>query len=124
MSPSTRYGPFGIARMVTCAIVPSHGEDLLTIDILSCENGKDFPTSIAAPATLSGTDEYDRGSALKVSPLTIPSPSKPRFVLTRIVGIEIDMYARDSAISKLKDVAETSTGSFASCPGLSRHCAV
>jgi hypothetical protein len=46
------------------------------------------------------------GSAL--SPVTIQTPSKPLFILSRIVGIEIDVYAGYSAIAKLEDVAETS----------------
>lgn len=48
-----------------------------------------------------------------LSPLTVLTPSKPRLILTCIVGIKIDVQARYSSISKLEDVAETTTGSFA-----------
>jgi hypothetical protein len=43
-------------------------------------------------------------------------PSKPHFILTRIVGIEINVQAGYSAIAKFEHVAETSSRSVASCP--------
>src|SRR6266852_6106725 len=52
----------------------------------------------------------DGGSLL--SPLTVLTPSKPRLVLARIVGIKTDVQARYSAISKLEDVAETAASPF------------
>ncbi len=51
-----------------------------------------------------------------LSPLTVLTPSKPRLILACIVGIKIDVQARYSSISKLEDVAETTTGSFAPSP--------
>src|ERR1700747_883514 len=51
-----------------------------------------------------------------LSPLTLLTPSKPRLILACIVGIKIDVQARYSSISKLEDVAETTTGSFAPSP--------
>jgi Bacterial regulatory protein, Fis family len=51
-----------------------------------------------------------------LSPLTVLTPSKPRLILARIVGIKIDVQARYSAISKLEDVAETAARSFAPSP--------
>jgi hypothetical protein len=51
-----------------------------------------------------------------LSPLTVLTPSKPRLILACIVGIKIDAQARYSSISKLEDVAETTTGSFAPSP--------
>src|SRR6266403_4585307 len=59
-----------------------------------------------------------------LSPLTVPTPSKPRLILACIVGIKINVEARYSAISKLEDVAETAARSFASCPRLTRHSAL
>jgi len=59
-----------------------------------------------------------------VLPLMVLTPSKPRLILPRIVGIKIDVQARYSAISKLEDVAETAAGSFAPCPRLTRHSAL
>jgi hypothetical protein len=53
--------------------------------------------------------------APRVSPLTVLTPSKPRLVLARIVGIKIDVQARYSVISKLEDVAETTARSLAPC---------
>jgi len=60
----------------------------------------------------------------RVSPLTVLTPSKPRLVLARIVGIKIDVQARYSAVSKLEDVLETAARSFAPCPRLTRHSAL
>ena len=60
----------------------------------------------------------------RTSPLTILTPSKPRFIISRVVGIEIDVQAGDSALSKFEDVAETSARSFASSPRLTGHFAV
>jgi hypothetical protein len=51
-----------------------------------------------------------------LSPLTVLTPSKPRLILACIVGIKIDVQARYSSISKLEDVAETTTGSFVPSP--------
>src|SRR5882762_4047936 len=56
----------------------------------------------------------DKCSSL--SPLTVLTPSKPRLILARIVGIKIDVQARYSSISKLEDVAETATRSFSPSP--------
>jgi hypothetical protein len=64
------------------------------------------------------------GSGLRTSPVAIPAPSKPCFVFSRIVGIEIDVQARNSAIPKLEQVAETSAWGLAACPGFPRHFAV
>jgi len=55
-------------------------------------------------------------SASRVSPLTVLTPSKPRLILARIVGIKIDVQVRYSALSKLEDVAETAARSFAPSP--------
>jgi len=55
------------------------------------------------------------------SPVTIQTPSKPRFIVSRIVGIEIDVYAGYSAIAKFENVAETSARSFATRPGFTGH---
>jgi len=60
----------------------------------------------------------------RTSPLTILTPSKPRFIISRVVWIEIDVQAGYSAVSKFEDVAETSARSFASCPRLTGHFAV
>jgi hypothetical protein len=46
-----------------------------------------------------------------LSPLTVLAPSKPRLILACIVGIKMDVQARYSSISKLEDVAETTTPS-------------
>jgi hypothetical protein len=62
--------------------------------------------------------------SLRTSPVAIPAPSEPFFVFSRIVGIEIDVQARNSAIPKLEQVAETSAWGLAACPGFSRHFAV
>jgi len=56
-----------------------------------------------------------------VSPVTIQTPSKPRFILTRIVGIKIDVDAGYSAIPKFENVAETSARSFATRPGFTGY---
>ena len=47
-----------------------------------------------------------------LSPLKVLTPSNPRLVVARIVGIKLDVQARYSAISKLEDVAETAARSF------------
>ena len=46
-----------------------------------------------------------------LSPLTVLTPSKPPLILAFIVGIKIDVQARYSSISKLEDVAESTTPS-------------
>jgi hypothetical protein len=51
-----------------------------------------------------------------LSPLTVLTPSKPHLILACMVGIKIDVQARYSSISKLEDVAEMTTGSFAPSP--------
>ena len=45
--------------------------------------------------------------------MTIQTPSKPLFILSRIVGIEINVDAGYSAIAKFENVAETPARSFA-----------
>ena len=47
-----------------------------------------------------------------VLPLMVLTPSKPRLIFTRIVGIKVDVQPRYSAISKLEDVAETAARMF------------
>src|SRR5260370_2495417 len=59
-----------------------------------------------------------------LSPLTVLTPSKPRLILTCIVGIKIDVQARYSSISKLEDVAETTSTSFVPRPLLAGHSAL
>src|SRR4029453_753413 len=49
-------------------------------------------------------------------PLTILTPSKLRLIFTCVVGIQIDVQARYSVISKLEKVAETSAPEFCSRP--------
>src|SRR6476619_5554084 len=43
------------------------------------------------------------GPVSRFSPVTIQTPSKPRFILSRIVGIEIDVQTGYSAISKFEN---------------------
>jgi len=52
------------------------------------------------------------------------APSKPCFILSRIVGIAIDVYAGYSAIAKFEQIAETSARSCGSRPRFSGHFAV
>jgi hypothetical protein len=59
-----------------------------------------------------------------MSPVTILTPSKPRFIISRVVGIEIDVQAGYSAVSKFEDVAETSARSFASRTRFTGHFTV
>jgi hypothetical protein len=61
---------------------------------------------------------------LRMSTVTILTPSKPCFILPRIVGIEVDVHAGYSATSKFEHVAETSTRSLASRPGFNGHFTV
>ena len=59
-----------------------------------------------------------------MSPVTILTPSKPRFIISRVVGIEIDVQAGYPTVLKFEDIAETSARSFASGPGFAGHLAV
>src|SRR6266850_8312340 len=63
----------------------------------------------------------NRSCGLGCSPVTIQTPSKPLFILCRIVGIEIDVDAGYSAIAKFENVAETSARSFATRPGFTGY---
>lgn len=55
-----------------------------------------------------------------MSPGTILTPSKASFILSHIVGIEINVDAGYTVISKFEHIAETSARSLAPCPRFNR----
>jgi hypothetical protein len=56
--------------------------------------------------------------------MTILTPSKPGFIISGIVGVEIDVHTGYAVVSKLEHVAETPARSLASCPILAGHFTV
>jgi hypothetical protein len=58
---------------------------------------------------IAGNDEISSGVSWRLS-RAARYPSKPRLILTRTVGIEIDAQTRYATIAKLEDVAERPPG--------------
>ena len=70
------------------------------------------PSVVRRTRPRNGLVRDSKQCGLRTSPVTILPPSKPCSILSCIVEIEIDVQARYSAISKLKQVAETSVQGF------------